>query len=301
MEVSLIFPRQEWWGSSMPHLIHFIMEAGSWIRSQALQVAREMILQGADILDIGAVSSRPGADEITEEEELSRLSPVLEVIRNEIPDCIISVDTWRSGVARLAHQRFGVDLINDISAGQLDQAMFSTVAELGLSYIMMHMQGNPNTMQEAPQYNNVVDDLLQFFGEQVAKLRKLGVNDIVIDPGFGFGKTLDQNYSLLMNLEVFQILELPLMVGISRKSMIYKVLGSEPEQALHGTTAAHMAALLKGASFLRVHDVKAAVETVKIFQQIVNRPVPERLTSFTKFGNRSAPCSMHLYIFACSM
>lgn len=243
--------------------------------SQALQVAREMILQGADILDIGAVSSRPGADEITEEEELSRLSPVLEIIRNEIPDCIISVDTWRSGVARLAHQRFGVDLINDISAGQLDQAMFSTVAELGLSYMMMHMQGNPNTMQEAPQYNNVVDDLLQFFGEQVAKLRKLGVNDIVIDPGFGFGKTLDQNYSLLMNLEVFQILELPLMVGISRKSMIYKVLGSEPEQAIHGTTAAHMAALLKGASFLRVHDVKAAVETVKIFQQIVNRPVPD--------------------------
>jgi len=239
---------------------------------QALQKAREMIAEGADILDIGAVSTRPGAKEISEEEELNRLSPVLETIRNDIPDCIISVDTWRSGIARLVHERFGVDLINDISAGQLDPAMFSTVAEKGLSYVIMHMQGTPDTMQESTQYKNVVDDLLQFFGELVHKLRKLGVNDIVVDPGFGFGKNLDQNYTLLMELDAFQMLELPLMVGISRKSMIYKALESDPDEALNGTTAAHMAALLKGASLLRVHDVKAAVETVKIFQQIVNRP-----------------------------
>ena len=239
---------------------------------QALQKAREMIAQGADILDIGAVSTRPGAKEISEEEELNRLSPVLETIRNEIPECIISVDTWRSGIARLVHERFGVDLINDISAGQLDPEMFSIVAQKNLSYVMMHMQGTPDTMQESTHYKNVVDDLLQFFGERVHKLRKLGVNDIVVDPGFGFGKNLDQNYILLMELDAFQMLELPLMVGISRKSMIYKTLKSEPDEALNGTTAAHMAALLKGASLLRVHDVKAAVETVKIFQQIVNRP-----------------------------
>ena len=240
--------------------------------SQAVQMARKMIDQGADILDVGAVSTRPGAGDISEEEELSRLSPVLEALRNEIPECLISVDTWRSGVARVVHERFDIDLINDISAGQMDPAMVSTIAEKGISYVMMHMQGNPAGMQQDPQYTNVVDDLLQFFGERVYKLRKLGVNDIVVDPGFGFGKTLDQNYALLMKLEAFQILELPVMVGISRKSMICKVLESDPEHSLNGTTAAHMAALLKGASLLRVHDVQAAVETVKIFQQIVNSP-----------------------------
>lgn len=237
---------------------------------QAVQVAREMLRQGADILDVGAVSSRPGAEEISEEDELNRLSPVLEALRNQIPECVISVDTWRSGVASVVHERFGIDMINDISAGQLDPAMFSTVAKKGLSYVMMHMQGTPPSMQEAPQYDNVVDHLLQFFGERVHKLRKLGVNDIVIDPGFGFGKRLDQNYKILLNLDAFQVLELPLMVGISRKSMIYKTLESDPELSLNGTTAAHMAALLKGANLLRVHDVEAAVETVKIFQQIVN-------------------------------
>lgn len=240
--------------------------------AQAVQMARKMIDQGADILDVGAVSTRPGSGAISEEEELSRLSPVLEALRNEIPECFISVDTWRSGVARAVHERFEIDLINDVSAGQQDPAMFSTIAEKGISYVMMHMQGSPANMQQDPQYTDVVDELLQFFGERVHKLRKLGVIDIVIDPGFGFGKTLDHNYSLLMGLDSFQILELPVMVGISRKSMIYKALESDPDQALNGTTAAHMAALLKGASLLRVHDVQAAVETVKIFQQIVNSP-----------------------------
>ncbi|MCD4710597.1 MAG: dihydropteroate synthase [Bacteroidales bacterium] len=235
---------------------------------QAVEKAREMIEQGADILDVGAVSSRPGSEEISEKEELERLSPVLEALRNVFPDFPISVDTCRSGVARTVRERFRIHMINDISAGTLDPDMFATMAQLGIPYIMMHMQGTPPTMQNDPAYENVVDDLLQFFAERVYKLRKLGLNDIIIDPGFGFGKTLEQNYRLLGEFDSFQILELPLMAGISRKSMIYKVLESEPDQALNGTTAAHMAVLLKGANLLRVHDVAAAKETVKIFQQI---------------------------------
>ena len=234
----------------------------------ALQKAREMIAQGADILDVGAVSSRPGAQEISETEELERLSPVLESLRKAYPDFPISVDTWRAGVARKVIERFGVQLINDISAGTFDPEMFPTMAKLGIPYIIMHMQGNPENMQNDPVYENVGDELLQFFAERVYKLRKLGLNDIVIDPGFGFGKTLEQNYELLGQLDSFRMLELPIMAGISRKSMIYKLLDSEPEAALNGTTAAHMALLMKGANLLRVHDVKAAVETVKIFQQI---------------------------------
>lgn len=236
----------------------------------AVQMAREMIRQGATILDVGAISSRPGAGEISEEEELNRLTPVLEALRNDIPDCIISVDTWRSGVVRVVHKRFGIELINDISAGLRDPDMFYTIAELDLPYVLMHMQGTPDNMQDAPKYTHVVDELLQFFGERVHKLRKLGVNDVVIDPGFGFGKTLEQNYAILTKLDAFKMLELPIMVGISRKSMIYKTLESDSEHALNGTTAAHMAALMKGANLLRVHDVQAAMETVKIFQQIVN-------------------------------
>lgn len=235
---------------------------------QAVEKAREMIEQGADILDVGAVSSRPGSEEISEKEELERLSPVLEALRNVFPEFPVSVDTWRSGVARTVRERFRIHMINDISAGTLDPDMFATMAQLGIPYIMMHMQGTPPTMQDDPAYENVVDDLLQFFAERVYKLRKLGLNDIIIDPGFGFGKTLEQNYRLLGEFDSFQMLELPLMAGISRKSMIYKVLESEPDQALNGTTAAHMAVLLKGANLLRVHDVAAAKETVKIFQQI---------------------------------
>jgi dihydropteroate synthase len=238
--------------------------------AEAVRVAREMLGQGAGMVDVGAVSSRPGAREITEEEEISRLAPLIGAIRQEIPECVISVDTWRSRVVRKMHQQFRIDLVNDISAGQRDPDIFSTVADLGLPYIMMHMRGTPATMQDDPMYDFVVDDLLQFFGERLYLLRKAGVNDIVADPGFGFGKTLEQNYRLLLELDSFRILELPIMVGISRKSMIYKPLNCGPEDALNGTTAAHMAALLKGANLLRVHDVKAAVETVKIFQQVVN-------------------------------
>jgi dihydropteroate synthase len=239
----------------------------------AVETAREMIDQGVHILDVGAVSSRPGAEEVSEQEELERLSPVLEALRNEFSEIPISVDTWRSGVSRRVRESFGINMINDISAGQQDPEMFATVAELGIPYIMMHMQGTPENMQESPDYENVVDDLLQFFSERVHKLRKLGVNDIVIDPGFGFGKTLEQNYRLVRELHAFQMFELPLMAGLSRKSMIYKVLESDPDHALTGTTAAHMAVLIQGANLLRVHDVKAAAETVKIFQKIVDSPV----------------------------
>jgi len=234
----------------------------------AIEKAREMIGQGADILDVGAVSTRPGSREISETEELERLSPVLEAIREDFPDFPVSVDTWRAGVARTVRERFGIQLINDISAGTLDPEMFPTMAQLGIPYIIMHMQGAPSNMQNNPAYENVVDELLQFFAEKVYKLRNLGLNDLVIDPGFGFGKTLEQNYTLLGQFDSFRMLELPLMAGISRKSMIYKLLESEPDRALNGTTAAHMAVLLKGANLLRVHDVQAAVETVKIFQQI---------------------------------
>jgi dihydropteroate synthase len=227
-----------------------------------------MIDQGADILDLGALSSRPGAEEISEQEELDRLSPVLEILRKHFPDFPLSVDTWRSGVARSLRENFGIHMVNDITAGNLDPEMFTTMAQLNIPYIMMHMQGTPATMQQEPVYENMVDELLQFFAEKVYKLRKLGLNDIIIDPGFGFGKTLEQNYQLLREFDLFQMLELPLMAGISRKSMIYKLLESSPEFALNGTTAAHMVALIKGARLLRVHDVAAAKETVKIFQQI---------------------------------
>ena len=235
----------------------------------AVELARKMLDEGALILDVGAVSSRPGAPEISESEEIERITPVLEAIRREFPDVAISVDTWRSSVVLRMKEQFGIQMVNDISAGKFDPEMFRTVADLGISYVMMHMQGEPANMQDDPEYENVVDEILQFFGERIHKLRKLGVNDVVIDPGFGFGKTLEQNYHLLRELDAFAILELPLMVGLSRKSMIYKTLNCEPGAALNGTTAANMAALLGGASILRVHDVKEAMETVKIYRQIV--------------------------------
>lgn len=238
----------------------------------AVEIARKMMDEGAVILDVGAVSTRPGAKEIPEEEEVERITPVVEAIRQNLPEAVVSIDTWRSGVARIMHERFEIQMVNDISAGSLDPNMFTCMADLGIAYVMMHMQGSPAYMQESPQYDNVVDDIIQFFGEKIYKLRKLGVNDVVLDPGFGFGKSAEQNYQLLRELDAFAITELPLMVGLSRKSMIYNALSNDPDSALNGTTAAHMAALMGGASILRVHDVKEAIETVKIFRQIVDRP-----------------------------
>ena len=200
--------------------------------AQAVAKAIEMIRQGADIIDVGAVSTRPGSREISESEELERLSPVLEALRAEIPNFPISVDTWRSGVARVVCERFGIQLINDISAGILDPDMFSTMAQLGIPYIIMHMQGTPDSMQDDPSYENVVDELLQFFAERVHKLRKLGLNDMIIDPVFGFFKTLEQNYQLLGQFDAFRMFELQLMAGLSRKYMIFKILESKPEEAI---------------------------------------------------------------------
>ncbi len=240
----------------------------------AVEKAHTMLEQGARILDLGAISTRPGAADVTEEEEIRRLDPLLGALRKNLPDAIISLDTWRSGVVRSMHEHYHIDIVNDISAGALDPHLLETVARLGLPYILMHMQGTPRDMQQNPVYKNVVDDLLRFFGERIGLLKKAGLNDIIIDPGFGFGKTLEQNYCLLSHLDDFRILELPLLAGLSRKSMLYKAIECTASEALNATTAANMAALMKGASILRVHDVKAAAEAIGIFEHIVNNDRP---------------------------
>jgi len=224
----------------------------------------QIVDEGGSIIDIGAYSSRPNAEDVSPEEEMRRLRFGLSVIRRELPEAVVSVDTFRADVARMCVEEYGVSIINDISAGMMDADMFPTVARLGIPYIIMHMQGTPQTMQTHPHYDNVVKDVMYYFSEKVQRLRDLGVKDIILDPGFGFGKTLTHNYALLSQLEEFSIFELPILVGVSRKSMIYRLLGGGPEDALNGTTAINTIALTKGADILRVHDVKAAVEVVKI-------------------------------------
>jgi len=231
--------------------------------------ARKMVNEGVDIIDAGAFSSRPGATPISEEEEFDRLHMALYALRNEFPELVISVDTYRASIAETMVKEYKVDIINDISGGEMDPEMIKTIGKLKVPYIIMHMKGTPENMQKEPEYDNIVDEILRFFGSKVSTLVKEGVNDIIVDPGFGFGKTLEHNYTLLNHLDSFRMLELPIMVGISRKSMIYKILDVHPEESLNGTTAVHMAALLKGANILRVHDVKPAKETVKIFDEIV--------------------------------
>ena len=226
--------------------------------------AREIVEQGGAIIDIGAYSSRPQAEDVPEEEEMNRLSRALSLIRSVYPDGYMSVDTFRAEVARRCVEEFGVTMINDISGGELDDKMFETVASLGVPYILMHMRGTPRTMQEYTNYGDIIADLLMYFSEKTDKLRLMGVNDIIIDPGFGFSKTLDDNYLLMNGLSEFQVLGFPVLAGISRKSMIYKLLGTSPEESLNGTTVLNTLALLGGADILRVHDVKEAVETVKI-------------------------------------
>lgn len=224
--------------------------------------------EGASILDIGAYSSRPDAEHISTEEEMNRLRTGLDLVRKHQPEAIVSVDTFRADVAKMCVEEYGVAMINDISAGQLDAAMFGTIAQLGVPYIMMHMQGTPQNMQMNPHYDNLLKEVLLYFAERVQKLRDLGVKDIIIDPGFGFGKTLEHNYELMNHLDEFQLFELPLLVGISRKSMIYKLLGTNPEEALNGTTVLNTLALMKGANILRVHDVKAAKEAVTLVEKM---------------------------------
>jgi len=244
-------------------------DGGLYISEHALleQVGR-MINEGADIIDIGAASSRPGADLITAEQELARLEPSLMLINKYFPDLILSVDTYHSEVARRVVSDFGVAMINDISAGEMDDLMFETIAEINVPYIIMHMQGNPTEMQNNPQYENILIEVVDYFSKKIYQLTKLGVNDVIIDPGFGFGKTIDHNYELFNRLESFKIFQLPLMVGISRKSMLFKLLQNTPQECLNATTVLNTIALQKGANILRVHDVKEAREAVSILQKL---------------------------------
>lgn len=226
---------------------------------------QQIIHEGAKIIDVGAYSSRPGASDIDVAEECSRLRFGLKIVRQLAPNAIISVDTFRSDVARMCVEEFGVDIINDISAGELDSRMFKTVADLNVPYIIMHMKGTPRTMQQYHCYADITQEVFQYFCSKINLLHSMGVADIILDPGFGFSKTLSHNYQLMGHLEELGQLDLPLLVGISRKSMIYKLVGSAPEEALNGTSILNTIALMKGANILRVHDVKACVEAVKIY------------------------------------
>ena len=234
------------------------------IADRALQILEE----GASVIDIGAYSSRPNAEHITPEEEMRRLRRGLEIVTRNHPAAVISVDTFRADIARMCVEEYGAAIINDISAGSMDERMFETVARLGVPYIIMHMQGTPQDMQLNPHYDDPLKEIFLYFSEKIQRLRDEGVKDIILDPGFGFGKTLEHNYLLMNHLEEFGIFGLPLLAGVSRKSMIYKLLGGGPEDALNGTTVLHTVCLMKGADILRVHDVKAAVEVVKTVQKM---------------------------------
>ncbi len=228
--------------------------------------AEKMLLEGADIIDVGAYSSRSGAEDISPLEEMKRLEVALAAVRNVAPDVYVSVDTFRADVARQCVEYFGVDAINDISGGMLDKSMPKVVAKLGVPYIIMHMQGKPATMQQAPEYKDVVAEVLEFLARQQQRFYESGGKDVIVDPGFGFGKTLQHNYHLMDRLEDFHELHAPLLVGVSRKSMIYKLLETTPQEALNGSTVLHTIAMMKGAHLLRVHDVKAAVEARSLLE-----------------------------------
>lgn len=234
---------------------------------EILKQVEKMLLEGATFIDIGGYSSKPSAEFVSEEEELQRILPVVQKVVQEFPEAIISIDTFRSKVAKETIEN-GAAIINDISAGNLDGKMLETIAQLQVPYIMMHMRGTPQTMQTLTQYENIVKDILFYFSEKVAYARSLGINDLIIDPGFGFAKTVEQNFEVLSKLELFQMVELPILAGVSRKSMIYKTLETSAEFALNGTTSLNTISLLKGAKILRVHDVKEAVECVKLYNQL---------------------------------
>lgn len=229
---------------------------------------QQLMDDGADMIDIGGYSSRPGADDVSPEEEMNRLRRGLRVVRRLYPEVPISVDTFRADVARMCVEEEGADIINDISGGMMDRQMFRTVARLGVPYILMHMQGTPDTMQQAPHYDNLRREVMLYFAERIDRLCQMGAKDIIVDPGFGFGKTLEHNYELFHHLDDFNLFNLPLLVGISRKSMIYKLLGGTPQTSLNGTTVLNTIALMKGAHILRVHDVKEAVEAKRIVMEM---------------------------------
>ncbi len=229
---------------------------------------QQLMDDGADMIDIGGYSSRPGADDVSPEEEMNRLRRGLRVVRHLYPEVPISVDTFRADVARMCVEEEGADIINDISGGMMDRQMFRTVARLGVPYILMHMQGTPDTMQQAPHYDNLRREVMLYFAERIDRLCQMGAKDIIVDPGFGFGKTLEHNYELFHHLDDFNLFNLPLLVGISRKSMIYKLLGGTPQTSLNGTTVLNTIALMKGVHILRVHDVKEAVEAKRIVMKM---------------------------------
>lgn len=231
---------------------------------------RQIVDEGGSMIDVGAYSSRPGAEDVSAEEEMARLRRGMKIVREVAPEIPVSVDTFRADVAKMAVEELGVDIVNDISGGELDKAMFETVAKLGVPYILMHMKGTPQTMQETPHYEDLMKEVMLYFAERIQRLRDLGQKDIVLDPGYGFAKTIDHNYELLRHQDMLQVFELPLLVGVSRKSMIYRFLGSSPEEAQNGTTVLNTIALQKGARILRVHDVREAVETVRLMSKIVH-------------------------------
>ena len=232
-----------------------------------LSQVEKMLTEGATFIDIGAYSSKPSAEFISEEEEIERSVPVIQLVLKNFPDTLISIDTFRAKVAKIGIEN-GACIINDISAGNLDTIMMETVAKLQVPYVMMHMKGNPQTMQSLANYENITKEMLIYFSEKVALARSFGINDLIIDPGFGFAKTKDQNFEVMNNLELLQMFELPMLVGVSRKSMIYKTLETSADSALNGTTVLNTIALQKGANILRVHDVKEAMETIKLVSQL---------------------------------
>ena len=235
--------------------------------SELLERVKKMLNEGADFIDVGAYSSKPNAEFVSEEEEISRIIPVVNLLQKHFPEIILSIDTFRAGVAKFCIEN-GAAIINDISAGKLDDKMLETIAEFQVPYIMMHMKGTPQTMQTFTQYDDIIKEMLFYFSERIAAARALGINDLIVDPGFCFAKTLEQNYAVMKKMELFQMLELPLLVGISRKTMIYKALETNAESALNGTTFLNTIALTKGAKILRVHDVKEAVECVRLFSKL---------------------------------
>ncbi|MDD4821144.1 MAG: dihydropteroate synthase [Bacteroidales bacterium] len=230
--------------------------------------ADTILSEGADMIDLGAYSSRPGADDVSEEEEIVRLRSAFEVLKVRYPSALFSIDTFRSKVAEVCVKEYQASIINDISGGEIDSQMFETVAKLQVPYILTHIQGTPQSMQKAPKYENLRREVLQFFSNKVKQLRDLKVNDIILDPGFGFGKSLQHNYHMMAHLDDFEIFNLPLLVGVSRKSMIYKLLDTDPQGSLNGTTVLNTVSLLKGANIIRVHDVREAVEAVRIVSEL---------------------------------
>ena len=245
-------------------------DGGKFILSEnGLSQVGKMLDEGATFIDIGAYSSKPNAEFVSEEEERNRILPVVQGILNHFPDALLSIDTFRSGIAAVCIEN-GAAIINDISAGNLDEKMMDIISKYNVPYIMMHLRGTPQTMQLQTNYENIIKEMLYYFSEKVNKARSLGINDLIVDPGFGFAKTLEQNYEVLQNFERFKILDLPILAGISRKSMVYKPLGLTANEALNGTTVLNTIAVSKGANILRVHDVKEAVECVKLAKKIMN-------------------------------